>query len=289
MIRAFCGIVVCSLMFASCTQRVICPAYQSAFIYDKDALRKKYSYFNADSTPKILTASSKNKYLIGVPVSYKKKVRSLQTVEMKPINPVVPDSLKEGYNEEMDVSGVERNVNDSTAVIRIDTLAASAQDSVYVISKDRETRILKYNAMSRAYYVDTVGFNTEQDNYMWYLREHLVLPDVRIAKRKPDAESKKGEKEGTKEKGGFFKNLFKKKEKQTAPTSDSTQQLVAEEEDYGYDDFEGKTKDSTQVEPPAQDSPKTKKKKEKAVKPKKADKKKKDTPPVKKEEEDDGF
>jgi hypothetical protein len=211
---------------------------------------------------------------------------------MKPINPVVPDSLKEGFSEEMDVSGVDRNVNDSTAVIRIDTLAASAQDSIYVISKDRETRILKYNAMSRAYYVDTVGFNTEQDNYMWYLREHLVLPDARMAKRKPDAESEKGGKEVTEKKGGFFKNLFKKKEKEAAPTSDSLQQLVAEEEeeeeDYGYDDFEGKEKDSTQVEQPVQESAKTKKKKEKAVKPKKADKKK-DTPPAKKEEDDDGF
>ena len=68
-------------MLGSCTQKMICPAYQSSFIYDKEALRKKFSYFKEDSTPKMYTAS-RNKYLIGVPVSYKKKVRSLQTVEM---------------------------------------------------------------------------------------------------------------------------------------------------------------------------------------------------------------
>src|ERR1043165_5859757 len=87
----FAGVIV--LLASSCTQKLICPAYQSSFIYDKEALRKKFSYFKEDSTPKILTAS-KTKYLIAVPESYRKKMRGLKTVEMKPVYPVIPDSLK---------------------------------------------------------------------------------------------------------------------------------------------------------------------------------------------------
>ena len=290
MIRAICLVVVFTVFLASCTQRVVCPAYQSAFIYDKEALRKKYSYFNEDSTPKVLTAS-KNKYLIGVPVSYKKKVRSLQTVAMVQVNPVVPDSLQEGYKEtEMDVSGVERNVNDSTAVIRIDTLAKPAQDSVYVISKEKEVRILKYDAMKRSYFVDTVGFNTEQDNYMWYLRDVLLLPDARLAKSQTGKEEEGGDEGVGKKvkKGGLFKNLFKKKEKQTE-AQDTTENVTVEKEDYGYDEFEGKAKDSTEVQKPIQQTIEPKKSKGSLFNRKKADKKKKETPPAKKEDEGDGF
>lgn len=289
MTRAFIVVVVFASLLASCTQRMVCPAYQSAFIYDKDALRKKYSYFKEDSTPKILTAS-RNKHLIGVPVSYKKKVRALETVPMKLVNPIVPDSLQEGFDEtEMDVSEVERNVNDSTAVIRIDTLTAPVQDSVYVISKEKEIRILKYDDRKRTYFVDTVGFNTEQDNYMWYLRDALLLPDARIVKSgSATGEETKSETGKKKEKGGFFKNLFKKKKKETEPLPDSTQQLKAEETDYGYDDFDGKVKDSTQTEQPTIEPKKTKGSLFKKKKTEKK-KKKKETPPAKKEDEGDGF
>jgi hypothetical protein len=77
---------------------MICPAYQSAFIYDKNELRKRFSYFQEDSTPKILMAS-KTKYLIAEPISYRKKLRMMQTVAMKPVNPVVPDSLTMGKDD----------------------------------------------------------------------------------------------------------------------------------------------------------------------------------------------
>jgi hypothetical protein len=271
---------------------MVCPAYQSAYIHDKDALRKKFSYFVGDSTPKVYASAKKNKYLVGETVSYKKKVRSIQTVAMKPVNPVVPDSLKEGFvKDSIDVSSVVRNVNDSTAVIRIDTLQASASDSlmsdsVYVISKDREVRVLKYDNMKRAYFVDTVGFNTQQDSYMWYLRDWLVLPDARIAQRKADKEDVEDEK---KEKGGLFK---RKKDKKKEESSDISQDLVPKvEEDYGYDDFEDRVKDSTATteEQPVTKPVKEKKKKTSSPKLKKADKKKTETPPAKKEEEDDGF
>ncbi len=139
------------LLGSSCTQKLICPAYQSSFIYDKEALRKKFSYFKEDSTPKILTAS-KTKYLIAVPESYRKKMRGLKTVEMKPVYPVIPDSLK--INKEEDLILAERDVPDS---------AAAPVDSVYAITKTKEK------------------YNVDQDIYMWYFRDQLVLPDVAAA------------------------------------------------------------------------------------------------------------
>ena len=174
------------LLGSSCTQKMICPAYQSSFIYDKESLRKKFSYFKEDSTPKILTAS-KNKYLIAVPESYRKKMRGLKTVEMKPVYPVIPDSMK--INKEEDQLMLERDVIDSTA--------EAPQDSVYTITKTKEK------------------YNVDQDIYMWYFRDQLVLPDVAAAM---DTQNKNKEaaakKEKKKKKGlaGFFGKLFKKKQ-----------------------------------------------------------------------------
>ncbi len=288
--------VFCSLLVA-CTQKVVCPAYQSAYIYDKDALRKKFSYFVNDSTPKaIASVSKKNRYLIAKPVTYKEKTRSLQTIAMKPVNPVVPDSLKDGYEKTVaavNIDSVNRNVNDGTAVLRIDTLAATKPgDSIYMISIDKEVRVLKYNAMQRKYYVDSIGFNVQQDNYMWYMREILVLPDVRL-KQQQDTEAKTAASAvAKKEKKGFFKNLFKKKDKTAA---DTVQHIVADDEDYGYDDFEGKPRDTTQVDQVNANAKPAKKgffsflkKKDKPVK--KQQPAKKEDEPVKKEEDDtDGF
>src|SRR5882672_8073024 len=106
MSRALLLLVGC-LFALSCTQRMICPAYQSAFLHDPKAQHQRFSYFNEDSTPKILTVS-KNKYLIIPEQSYRKKIRSMQTVEMKPIHPRVPDSLL--VKKEMDeFAGAERD------------------------------------------------------------------------------------------------------------------------------------------------------------------------------------
>jgi len=172
------------MVASACTQRLICPAYQSAFIYDKEALRKKFSYFKEDSTPKILTAS-KNKYLVAVPESYRKKLRNLQTVEMKPVYPVIPDSLK------LDKGGDQLMAEMDVVP---DSASAQPMDSVYAITKTKEK------------------YNVDQDIYMWYFRDILVLPDVRAAMQQRGESRKENEKEGgPKEKKGFFSFLKKKK------------------------------------------------------------------------------
>ncbi|NOT73838.1 MAG: hypothetical protein HOP08_02840 [Cyclobacteriaceae bacterium] len=202
MTRAFLVVVVLVSMLSACTQRLACPAYQSSFIYDKDALRQKFSYFKEDSTPKILTAS-KSKYLIAVPESYRKKYRKMQTVEMKPIYPKIPDSLKTNKDDSMLMA--ERDESDSTGITEGDTAPG---DSTYAITKTKEK------------------FNLDQDLYMWYFREMLVLPDVRASMENNSEKKKAATSAGTvkKEKVGFFKslkNIFKKKEKTDSTSTDS--------------------------------------------------------------------
>ena len=300
MARPFFVLLSLSLLLSACTQRMICPAYQSAFIYDKNELRKRFSYFQEDSTPKILMAS-KTKYLIAEPISYRKKLRAMQTVAMKPLNPVVPDSLIMGKDDliaEMEgeegedgvVPGAEldlaaRSVIDSTYIEDIpqDTSQTYA-DSVYVITKDKELRLLKYNfpdslkfdeatgryvSETPEYVVQDVRFNVEQDNYMWYLRNSLVLPDVRLSQLQQNAQKEaeaNGSKNIKKKAGffGFFKNLFKKKEKEQIDTTEHTQPKASDDFDYVENDsIRQHQQDSIKAAQPAEKKGFLKKKKKK--------------------------
>lgn len=221
-----------------CAEKLICPAYQSSFIHDKEALRQKFSYFVNDSTPRVFTASaSKSKYLIAVPESYKKRYRKMQTVGLRPIQPVVPDSLTEnGMKAKLDSLGTSTDSLtvklDSASQAKLDSTKVASADSTYVITRDKEVRILKYNFPDSlhydsvakvwrkeipSYYVDEVGYNAEQELYMWYFRKQLILPDVRLSKQ---AEGNKGkEAVAGKKKGGFFRKLmFWKKDKKKAKT-----------------------------------------------------------------------
>lgn len=265
MARPFFALITLSLLLSACTQRMICPAYQSAFIYDKNELRKKFSYFQEDSTPKILMAS-KTKYLIAEPISYRKKIRLMQTVAMKPVNPVLPDSMTVGddvLDEELNgedgvVPGAEldlaaRSVIDSTYIVDVPVDTSEVYvDSVYVISKDKELRLLKYNfpdslkydestgkyvSETPEYVVTDIRFNVEQDNYMWYLRNSLVLPDVRLSQIHQQSQNEEASKKSKtkKKKGffGFFKNLFKKKEKEAIDSTElQTQPKPIDDFDY---------------------------------------------------------
>ncbi|UII32029.1 hypothetical protein LVD17_27465 [Fulvivirga ulvae] len=176
----------------ACTERAICPAYQSAFIHDKEVLERHFSYFGEDSMPKVMEAS-KDKFLIIEPMSYRKKLRSLQTIPMEDVYPQEDDSL--AFEDEFYLA--EREGYDSTAVIAVDTLEATAADSVYMISLKKEK------------------FNIDQELYLWYLREYLVYPDVALSKQQAAEASALEAQKGKKKKGffGFFKNLFSKKDK----------------------------------------------------------------------------
>lgn len=324
--RALFGILIAILLItASCTQRLACPAFQSAYIYDKDELRKKFSYFLEDSTPKIYSAS-KTRYLIAEPTSYRKKTRSIKTVQMKPVNVAVPDSLSPNFDEDLGKTGIDgedgvvpgaeldlaaRSVIDSTYIVDVPQAepVASAEDSVYVISKDREVRLLKYNfpdslkldsatgrfVAEKPYYaVVNVTFNVEQDNYMWYLRDYLVLPDVRLAQmrgRGGDGDSA-DQPEGKKEKkGGFFRNLFKKKKKTSEePPEEAPPPPRSEEEEFDYiEEDEGETAPVTDEAPPEEEKKKGlfgRKKNKKARQEKPPEEEPKENEPAQEQEEE---
>lgn len=196
------------LAMQACTERMICPAYQSAFIHDKDALDRHFSYFKEDSTPKVLSAS-KDRFNIIEPVAYRKKLRNLQTIAMVDVYPQEDDSL--AFDDEIEYA--ERGYGyDSTAVISEDTVATAA-DSIYMISLKKE------------------NFNVDQELYLWYLKDFLVYPDVRL-QLEENAEVVAKEEKKKKGISGFFKRLFggKKNKSDTTGVETSATELDGEEE-----------------------------------------------------------
>lgn len=73
--------------FYSCQQKVVCPAFQSAFIFQDDVRTKRFSMFGEDTLPKAYTPYKKLKYGIKEPESYKSTVKSMATVDMKLVFP----------------------------------------------------------------------------------------------------------------------------------------------------------------------------------------------------------
>ncbi len=264
--RAFFAFV-CFILLSACTQRMICPAYQSAFIYDKDALRKKFSYLNEDSTPKIFYTASKTKYLIAEPVSYRKKMRSMSTVVMKDVNVTLPDSLQIGNDDiiagaELDLAA--RSVIDSIYIVDVPQEPdAEVDEEPYMITKDKELRLLKYDfpdsllydpstgkyvAETPQYIITEVRYNVEQDNYMWYLRDYLILPDVKLSKEQQSQARATKEKKNKKGVFGFFKKLFKKKNK-NATDSTNLQAPVKSSDDFDYVDEDALPPGTNAIEP----------------------------------------
>jgi len=228
MTRALIPSVALILVLGSCTQRLICPAYQSAFIYDKPTQREKFVYYNENPTqPREVLASNsktitlpprdstwlksdamkgpalpqvrrskKGRYLLLPEKTYKQALRSLRTVEMKPVYPKKPDSL----DIKAKLDSAARSITDTLTAQSAQSKPAG--DTVYAITKTKEK------------------YNMDQDIYMWYFRDVLVLPDVRAAMMEEGAAKAASKKSSKKTKGGFFKNLFKKKNKNDSTSVD---------------------------------------------------------------------
>lgn len=265
--------MLCILVIQACTERMICPAYQSAFIHDEEELRKRFSYFNEDSTPKVLEAS-KNRYLLLEPVSYRRKLRSLRTIPMKDVYPVEDDSL--AFDDEFALAERDigsRDLYDSADLVKdhsieTDSANTSVADSTYVISLKKEK------------------FNIDQELYLWYLRKYLLYPDVRLQQEDNAEEAKTTAKKEKKGFFGFFQNLFKKKNKEEevdregedgdveTSATDVAEDEVQEEKKGLFSFLKNGNK------PPKEKKPKVKKEKKK---------KKKDEPPTEEPtEEEDG-
>jgi hypothetical protein len=291
------------------TQRMICPAYQSAFIFDKSEEKKAFVLYNEDKNQQqeVLASNSKtlnlpardsswdnsvvmkgpslpyerrvkkDRYLLLPQKTYRKALKALQTIPMKPVYPKTKkedDSLK--IKKELDSAA--RSITDTITTASFEKTEEHQIDSgVYMISIEKEK------------------FNVDQDNYMWYFRDILVLPDVKLAMDEGKAEKEAAESGDKKEKRSFLqklKDIFKKKPKPEPETVDST--AVTRDPDMDLPDST-----STSISnPTTTPKPVVKKKKGLFGKKSKAEpvtpKKKEDTKDPKKEkdakkEEDDGF
>jgi len=231
----FVCVIGCFGLLASCnTQKMICPAYQSAFIHDKPSQRETFAYYNANKSQarEVLASNSKTlilppndsswsrsvvlqgpslpipkrnkrtRYLLLPEKTYKKALRALQTIPMKP---VYPKKTTDSTDIKKALDSAARSITDTLTAASAGNPSEEEKDSTYVISLEKEK------------------FNVDQANYMWYFRKQLVLPDVRIAlegaKDEGKASASKKEKKGF---FGFFKNLFKKKDKKTDPIKPSS-------------------------------------------------------------------
>ena len=322
MIRALFVGALLLLVLGACTQRLICPAYQSSFIYDKPTAKEKFVYYNESTTqPREVLASAnsktitlpardsswaksdalpgpalphvrrvkKDRYLLLPEKTYKKALKALRTVEMKPVYPKKQD---DSLDIAAELDSAARSISDT--LTGEPTKPKEAEDSAYAITKTKEK------------------YNLDQDAYLWYFRDVLVLPDVRAAMME-EGEVQAAKKKSTKKaKGGFLgkiKNLFKKKDKKqkadslavtTQSEPDSTQSQSKPKKKFLGGLFNKKDKKqptdslavTTRSEPDsAQSQSKPKKKflgglfKKKA----KADKAKPDEKPDDKKKEDDGF
>jgi len=255
LLGGICAVTACS------TQRMICPAYQSSFYFDKSKQKEAFFLYNENKNqPREVLASNsktlnlppndsswadshvvqgpslpferkrkKEKYLLLPKKTYKQALRQLQTVPMKPVYPKLGEDSTD-IKKELDSAA--RSVTDTITATASARPKDQQEDSVYVISKEKEK------------------FNLDQDNYMWYFRDILVLPDVRQG-----MEAAKEEKEGpaaTKTKQGFFsmlKGLFKKKAKQK---KDTTTAKPVEPPEETYDTEVDSTAVQSQPQSPTQ-------------------------------------
>lgn len=170
-----------SIALFSCSERMVCSAYQSAFIHDKTTLERHFSYFGEDSLPKNMLTASKDKFLIIERQTYKKKVRSFNTVPMKTIYPVLDESVELKGDVQM--------------LAEMDVVDTVALDSI--VQND---------------YPWKEKFNVDQEFYFHYFNDILVYPEERALANMSKREKRKRSKESG-ERQGFFKRIFGKKDK----------------------------------------------------------------------------
>ena len=78
--------------FSSCTNKHICPAYQSAFYLDKKIAEDEFGYFDKDSLPKMEETIRKSDVLLVLRLGKKRIDRRMAVVPMITIFPEQADS-----------------------------------------------------------------------------------------------------------------------------------------------------------------------------------------------------
>ncbi len=255
------------ILLASCKADMICPAYQSYYLLDENTQRNQFSYFAEDSLPrKDVFYSTLDKNGLIAKTSLFAHVdrdwvreRELRTINMDVVYPILSDSILFAGDAMM---YAETDVVDSVA---LDSARMAAQ---------------------------TFRYGADQKYYNWYFRGKLVWKDELEKEQIKDKDNEEEEKTGF---FGFFKKLFKKKDKsvnneeeQAALEGDSLEEgnPIAEEPEKGG--FFKKLFSKKEKEPKEPKQPKQPKQKKEKAKKKKGEVLEEKVPDSPAKEEDDG-
>ncbi len=272
--------IICTIALAimlglsACNDKLICPAFQSYYVFDDDQREQMFSLFGEDSLPKMDGDVVKNQNgLVKQPrlFPYQRKKQELNTVPMETVMP--------GYNTTETTSD---SVGQETNFIAQEVFGND--DDAW---KNLTPREYAASAGKRK-----IGINIDQKNYEAlfgdYLAEQFGEEEPgEGGEEDPFGDSGFGDFEEPKEKRGFFgffKDLFGGKKRR---------QQQADEEGFGDDGIEDNGVENPDLndtfdEDPADDGePQRKRKKEKKPKKEKREKppkEKREKPPKEKKE-----
>lgn len=218
-------ITIClvSGLLTSCKDRVICPAYQSVYVHDPQIQERLFYPFDKDTLPVDYSVDvDKNRYGIMELEPYKKKVRSLQTVEMEYVYPE-PDSAR-------------------TEILAYHELDSLQRDSIEAGITARK-------------YANAFRYNRDMKIYMERVGQYQLAPP---SEEDPDdldefADEMREEpaEEPEKKKEGFFKRLFggkkKKKKQEEVILEEDPYEDYFEEEDESEEEEEKESTDEVGV------------------------------------------
>jgi hypothetical protein len=97
-----------TVLASGCQERMICPAYQSTFIFDEEVRYQLFTRFEADSMPKQYAGVDKNLFGLIKKQPKKKKERQMATVAMRNI---LPPSVTDSFTTSAtDISPIRREL-----------------------------------------------------------------------------------------------------------------------------------------------------------------------------------
>ena len=203
-------IVLSSLLFQACTDKVICPAFQSTYILDDSIRLAYYSPFEGDSIPKEQPRVRKDRYGIGKKDWLLVKNYRLKTAPME--NVLAPPKEDSVAIEEGEFVAGDFMEGDSLGIIGEVPVALQEEEK-------KQKYKFKYDPAD--------DFNVDQEYYNKYFGELFIddSPD-------PDPELEEGigedlsESDTTSTKKKFGLGMFKKKKDKDADLSNEEEGVI---------------------------------------------------------------
>ncbi|UXP32862.1 hypothetical protein N6H18_02685 [Reichenbachiella agarivorans] len=195
-------LIVMCVVFCSCKDNVVCPAFQSTYILNDSMRMARYSMFLNDSTPKMAVASNRSKYGVNKKSTLFKKNYDLMTAPKVNVlgepkkDPLYADDVVE---EEFLASDF---VDQDT--VGVDSLSAAP------LLAAKKTDVVRYKYR----YNVKNPYNQEQEYYNKYYGELFI--DTRPTREELAAKAEaQVENDTTSESGNGKWGLFKKKKDET--------------------------------------------------------------------------